>query len=373
MMSRWRIHGVAPGAVAAAVACRVPSLAGKPVVLVKGCDDQTVEYASPSALSAGVVRGMRVAQAMARCPEGQAISSPRATREALRVMLVDAFEDDTTFVGHDEVGLAVWESAPAAQVNRIEAWFETTLGVEAHAAAARGGLAARVAAFSGETVPPVIMPGCESADLGPAPLTGLPWLPWRGVETLAHGWAVFTVGDLAELPGALSLKLLGREGLDLHALARGHRVETQADAQARVALSPPSNDAAGSRRAVLAAADRAWHTLSCRGLGVRRVEIRVWQAGRAPSRRTAIFDPEAEDPMTVGAEACRLVSDLWSRAAVSSVDVRLWGGAPAGMQLPLFPQRKAFRVARLGATLALLGQRYGQACVRRGSTIGLVP
>jgi hypothetical protein len=197
----------------------------------------------------------------------------------------------------------------------------------------------------------------------------LPWLPRRGVETLAHHWAVFTAGDLAELPGAFALKVLGREGLDLHTAVRGSAGEAGPDAHARVTLSPPTNDVMQIRRAALRTVDEAWDLLSARGLGARRLEIRLWRADGAPARGSAVFDPGAEDPITLGDEACRLLGRVWSRRSAAAVEIRLWGGMPVGVQLPLFPHVRASRRARLGGTLVALRQRYGQASVRRASSL----
>jgi hypothetical protein len=355
--------------VAAAVARRVPALAARPVLLVSSGQRSIVVHADPSAVTAGVTTGMSVDGALARCAGAQAVPCPPNARDALSDMLRESFDAEVWVGGHDEAALALRHGDPRGpDLSPVEAWFGRTLAVDAYAAAAVDRLAARVAAHCRGIVPVLVAPG-EEHSLSAAPLGCLPWLPRRGVETLAHQWAVFTIGDLRELPGAFALKVLGREGLDLHTMARGSRPGGGPDAQARVTLAPPANDKGAVRRAVLCAVDEAWHRLSDQGVGTRRLELRVWRAGAAPARGSATFDPDAEDPVTLGGEACRLLGNAWSRRAAAAVDIRLWAGAKAGVQLPLFPDLRPARLGRLGDALAVLRHRFGPSSVRRASAI----
>lgn len=374
MSITWTVHARAPGAVAAAVKRRVPTLARVPVVLTGGQGGGAfVRAACPLALAAGAGAGMSLDDARARCPSVRAVPCPALPHDSLRTLLREAFETEVRVTAGDEISLtAEGRADPRAFASRLVAWFRENLGVTARAAAAAHPLVARVAAHCPDEVPGVIGPGDERA-VRCAPLVRLPWLGRHAVETLARGWAVFTAGDLADLPGAFALKLLGREGLDLHTAVRGSRHVAPPDGQARVALSPATNDGTRLRCGALRAIDGAWRCLAARGLGARRMELRIWRCGDTPLVRSVTFDPDAEDPLTLGREACHLLGALWARRAVQAVEVRLWGGAPSGSQLDLFPQLRASRLARLGSALSALHGRFGPASVCRASTLDAVP
>ncbi len=365
----WWVHALAPGAVAAAVGRRVPTLAGRSLVLVSGGARPVVAYAAPTSMAAGIRRGLSLEHARARCDDLLALPYGPRPEAALEELLSRTFGMEAIITSSDsseELRLGPRDDDQPPSPKSVRDWFARVLGVRASVAVAAHPVAARICAHCAGLVPELVGPGNESC-LAPAPLSHLPWLPPRPVGVLARRWAVFTVGDLAELPAAFVLKMLGRDGLEVVEAVRGG---THADeAAARVRLCPPTNEAEVIRKALLRAVDEAWGELVSRGVAARCLQLHLRRASLAPTVRFARFDPHAEDPLTLGHAACRLLRGAWSRRAVESVEVRLSPGIRLTAQPPLFPQARWARLGRLGEALATLRHRYGPTTLCRASLL----
>ncbi len=370
--NRWHIWATVPGAAAAQVTKWFPPLAGRPLALTERMSTaEVVRYLSSEAYSVGVAHGMPVEEALGLCPALTTMPVPLGAAQALVKGMADSLDLSGTMCRPDEFSLSFrGPGSPESILSRLDEWFSVRLKMRCQAAAAATPEAARIAAAALDLVPPVVSPGSEADTLSPIPLHRLPWLSRDGVLGLAREWAVFSLGDLAHMPGGLVWKLLGREGVAVHRLVGGRAKPNTAAITVCVTLSEPANHTATVRGALLRGIDVAWGRLAAMGGATRKLEICLKRRGGRSVTAASYFDPELEDPISLGHAAALLLQRLLTRRAMAAVEVHLFPGAPAGTQLPLFPDLGTFRLSRLGHAISSLDARFGAGVVTRASSLG---
>jgi protein ImuB len=197
-----------------------PALAARPVAVIAG-EGRKAEVTEVSPEAAGVMPGLAVTLAMARCP-GIILRTrdPAAEVEAHRLLLAAAFtlSPRVEFTG---VGCCTVDLQGVDPV-RTEAQMRRSL-----AELARAGLAARIgagetpllAAYAARKAEPVLIVTDAREFLRPLPLAFAAPLP--GHADILRNWGLKTLGDLTALSKAEVGLRLGAEGVSLWERAAG--------------------------------------------------------------------------------------------------------------------------------------------------------
>jgi DNA polymerase-4 len=201
-----------------------PRLRGRPVIVGPG----VVLAASYEAKAYGVRAAMGAAQARRLCPNAVVVQ-PRfsayveASRAVFAVFdditpLVEGLSIDEAFL--DVGGLRRVAGPPPQIAARLRAAVRERVGLAITVGVARTKFLAKVA--SGVAKPDgllVVAPDAELAFLHPLPVERL-WGVGRVTATKLRGRGITTVGEVAALPEAVLVSMLGRaSGRHLHALA----------------------------------------------------------------------------------------------------------------------------------------------------------
>ena len=361
-----------------------PDLAGEALLLVdEAMAPPRLLAASAEALEAGATPGLPLAQALARCPQGQVLPA-RIER------YTEAAE------GLAERLLALSPRVELAHAPQSATLWADLEDLRALADAARLGLAAREAglipaiglaasryvsqvaaslAEEGEAL--CVGPGEEAAFLAPLPVALLPldeegqrWLRLLGLRTL---------GQVAELPPGALEGQLGAQGIRLRDLARGRDPQPLSPYRPRevLRLARHPEDPLRSweelerllERMALTLADR----LRAGGLACRRVSLALRLEDG--SQREGSVAPR--EPLAGSAGLARILGDLARQvllarqaeltSGVAGIEAVLEGVLPAkGRQLDLFAHGDGQR-ERLRGVLRDLATRHGPGCFYRVS------
>src|SRR5881227_448041 len=204
-----------------------PKLRGRPVIVGGG----VVLAASYEAKARGVRTAMGGGQARRLCPDA-AVVPPRmsayakASKAVFRVFertapVVEALSIDEAFL--DVRGMERIAGPPAEIARRLRREVRDNVGLPITVGVARTKFLAKVA--SGVAKPDgllVVAPDQELAFLHPLAVERL-WGVGAVTATKLHGRGIDTVGEVARLPEAALVAILGRAlGRQLYALARNH-------------------------------------------------------------------------------------------------------------------------------------------------------
>jgi DNA polymerase-4 len=254
-----------------------PRLRGRPVIVGSG----VVLAASYEARACGVRTAMGGVQARRLCP-GATVVEPRTSAYAdASKSVFEVFEHTTPFVeglSIDEAflevgGLRRVAGTPSEIARRLRADVLEQVGLAITVGVARTKFLAKVA--SGVAKPDgllVVAPDRELAFLHPLPIERV-WGVGPVTATRLHERGIGTVGELARLPEAALVSLLGRaSGRHLHALA--HNRDPRPIELGRRRRSIGAQRALGRGPATLPAVDAVVIEL------VDRVTMRMRAAGR---------------------------------------------------------------------------------------------
>jgi protein ImuB len=294
-----------------------------PVAVV---DSNRVVAASPAAREHGVVPGLRLREAQARCPSVE-IHGRDDQRDARAFEVVlSALERFTPRLEVAEPGrCAVPARGPSRYHGGDRALSESVLdAVRGDLARHIGGgcvpcpvgvaiadgpraaaIAAEEAAARSAGAGPMVVPrGGTAAFLARLPVErlvgGRSW-PGSGVEELVvvlRRLGLRTIGRFAALPAPDVSARFGALGMELHRLARGEEVEPPnvsdppTDLRVSAAIDPPAERVDRAAFIAKALADTLHHELSSRGLACMRVQVvaetdagdrieRLWRHGGA--------------------------------------------------------------------------------------------
>jgi protein ImuB len=373
-------------------------LFGEPVALSpEPGREQLVGEVSPAAEAFGIVPGMRVGEALARCPDLRLVpADPEATRSYWSAVL-DRLEALGAAVESDDPGVAYFEtrgierlhgghlegvlaavrrSLPAsirlgAAPSRFTAYAAAVHARDAGAvvggggAARGGGSRANARRRSAAIVPE----GAMRAFLAPLPVgllrsrAGLEELP-EMLERLG----VHTLGELAALPPSAVAERFGHPGLLALDLAQGRdtRLEPRRPQEPlfeRLVL-PEAASGPQLERALemviarlLARRERRGRSLRAVALSARFVEGGTWRV-TVPLRRPSV------DPARLRLALAPRLADLPAPAESLAVEVEAFG-PPAHDQSVLVEDAGDLRRARLGEAVRHVRQATGEEALMR--------
>lgn len=347
-MSGLLLYAEVPGFYAEVERAARPELAGRPVIV--GGDPRKrglVQAATRDALDAGVIPGMAVEDALARCPRARALRTDMVRYREMDKRVRACFGricERLEPAGLAAAYLDVRDSrAPAEEIAReLRAIVESEVRLPLRAGAAPTRALARIACEHAAADGFL----CVAADelerfLAPLPVTCLPGVGPNTESRLVEMGAP-TVGALVALGRARIERELGNHGLAILASALG-----QGDDRIRVArhpqtLSQEATLAAGEvDRVVLAErlrglADRLERALALEGLVTRRVVLKLRYADGERATRTLSLDRG----VATGSDLFVLAQDLLTRTHAGSRPVRLLGLAATGLERPRRDERQ---------------------------------
>jgi protein ImuB len=345
--------------------------------------EQKVGEVSPAAEAFGVVPGMRVGEALARCPELRLVAAdPEATRAYWNALL-DRLEALGAGVESDDPGIAWFESQG---IERLHGHLEGVLaavrkrmptGVRLAAAPSR--FAAYAAAMhprdagalaaSRRRGAAIVPAGAVRPFLAPLPV-GLLRLR-AGLEELPpvlERLGIRTFGEFAAMPASAIAERFGHPGLLALELAQGGDTPLEPRRPAeplveRLAL-PEAASGFQLERAleiviarVLARRERRGRTLRALALSARFVEGGTWRVS-VPLRRPSV------DPARLRLVLAPRLADLPAPAESLAVEVEAFG-PPAHDQSVLVEDPGDLRRARLGEAVRHVRQATGEESLMR--------
>lgn len=336
---------------------------------------QVVGLCTPAAEAHGVRPGLRVGEALARCPEldlvvadpGAAADASERTLERLEAagFAVEPIAIDTA--AFDARGTLRLHGGLEGVLRRVRAALP--VGAGGRVGAAPSLFAAVQAAHEAAPGRPLVLTGDEvTGFLAPLPVARLPLAPdlVRALQDLG----LRTIGQVAELPRAAALDRLGFPGLAAWRLARG-----EGDRAPRPRIPPRPLRAAvafpepvGARPALDAAARLLLGELSTaargRGAALRTLTMRARLADggswvRDLALREATTDPErlALAVLPRLGEITAPVTELWIGGDAS--------GALGGHQLTAIPSPVQERRTRAGEAVRQVRAAQGHEAMLR--------
>jgi len=359
-----------------------PRLRGRPVIVGSG----VVLAASYEAKAFGIRTAMGGRRARRLCPEAVVVR-PRmdayaeTSRELFRVFeewspVVEALSIDEAFL--DVRGLAHIRGAPGEIASALRRDVLSRVGIPVTVGVASTKFLAKVA--SGVAKPDgllVVPPGGERAFLRPLPVERL-WGVGPSTARKLHALGVVTAGDVADLPEAVLVTLLGRAGRHVHALAhnrdprpvRAGRHRGSVGSQCALGFRPRSP---GDVEAVLVGlVDRVARRLRAAGRVGRTVVLRLRFADFSRATRSHTL------PRPTGSTAAILITARWllaeARPEIERRGLTLVGVAVANLERDaavqlLLPYGRSSPEA-LDAAVDAVRERFGAEAVTRGALVG---
>lgn len=337
--------------------------------------EQVVDDTSPSAEAFGIVRGMRVGEAHARCPGLRLVPPDPEASRAYWGGVLDRLEGMGAATESDDPGTA-WFDADGlhgihgGHLEGVLAATAKTLPAGVRLAAAPSRFTAYAAAMTARRRQRTIVPqGAERVFLAPMPVgllrsrAGLEKLP-----DMLERLGVRTFGQLSSLPAPSVAERFGHPGLLALELAQGR--DTRLEPRRPVApvlerLTLPEAASGGQlERALevvlarlLARRERRGRSLRSLALSARFVEGGTWRVSVTVRR------PTAELSRLRLALGLRL-GDLPAPAESLAVEVEAFGPPEHGQE-PLVEDPGAVRRARLGEAVRHVRSGAGGAAVMR--------
>lgn len=372
-----------------------PDLRGRPLIVGGGTARGVVAAASYEARRFGVRSAMPTQIALRRCPEAVVVA-PRMDRyREVSAALFAVFREvtpDVEGLSLDEAFLDITGSVtllgdPRAVATTIKSRIRERTGLTASVGIAANKLLAKIASDLGKPDGLYeITAATVAMTLDPLPVGRLPGIgPKTGERLDALG--IRTVADLKGAPDAALLPIFGRHTARVRERAAGlDERPVVSDAVERQVSAEETYDAdlqtrERMRAEVTRLTDRVGQRLRRKGLEGGSVTLKVRQSDFRTVTRSRRFEPPTADTGTLLAIAHELL-DRW-RAEHPDVPVRLLGVGVGALvparQLDLFAapadgtaleRADPTRVgARLDPTLDRIRARFGDAAVRRGSSL----
>jgi protein ImuB len=347
--------------------------------------EQRIGETSPAAEAFGIAAGMRVGEALARCPDLRLVAAdPEATRGYWNALL-DRLESLGAAVESDDPGVAYFEArgierlhgghleGVLAAVRRVlpasirlgaapSRFAAYAAAVHAREAGARSGSARRRSAG-------IVAEGAVRAFLAPLPVGLL--RPRPGLEDLPEmleRLGIRTLGELASLPPSAVSERFGHAGLLALELAQGRdtRLEPRRPQEPlfeRLALPDAALGPQLERglemviARLLARRERRGRSLRVVALSARFVEGGTWRVS-VPLRRPSV------DPARLRLVLAPRLADLPAPAESIAVEVEAFG-PPAHDQPALVEDEGDLRRARLGEAVRHVRQTTGEESLLR--------
>ena len=348
---------------------RQPQLRGRPAVIVDhAAGTPRIVDATPAA--AGVVAGMTLTAALARCPEAIVLEADgpacrRVFQQLCRALQgvgdrVEAAEPGTAYVGLD--GLAALHGGEGALLRALRVAVPEDLAPRIGAAA--GKFPAWVAARSAEGSEPVTVPANAAAFLAPHAVDCLPCS--HACRDGLRRLGLPTLGAVAALRPAPLLDRFGHEGRRAWDLCRG--IDPRPLVPLRVAepvverlvLPFAAPTLAGLLAGVEICLQRAFARPLVRGRAARRAELTALLQGAPPWAKTVHFRQGVGRWEAAAPILRRQLAGDHPAAPIEELILELADlGAEAGQQLGLFPDVRAGRARSLAAAERQLQARGG--------------
>jgi protein ImuB len=355
-------------------------LMGEPVALAPEAGRrQVVGEVSPAAEAFGVVPGMRVGEALARCPELRLVPpDPDGVRTLWRRAL-DRLERIGAACESDREGEAFFEAdglrgIHGGGLDGVLVAARTAVGRGARLGCAPGRFSAYAAALRARprrSGPVTVSEGAVRAFLAPLPVgllrsrAGLEHLP-----ELLERLGIRTLAELAALPGAAVVERFGHPGLLARDLAIGRDTPLEPrrppePVKERLEL-PEAASGPQLERAlellvarVLSRPERRGRTLRSLGLAARFVEGGTW-------RTRATLRSASADAARLQIVLAPKLAELPAPAESIALEVEAWG-PPAHDQGRLVEDRSpaAVRRARIAEAVGQLRQAVGPEAALR--------
>jgi DNA polymerase IV len=358
-----------------------PRLRGKPVIVGAG----VVLAASYEAKAYGVRTAMGGRQARSLCPQAIVVSPRMSAYSAASKAVYRVFEDTTPEVeglSIDEAfldvrGMGRLAGTPAEIAMRLRAEIRVRVGLPITVGVARTKFLAKVASGVAKPNGLLVVPVERELDfLHPLPVERL-WGVGQVTARKLHEHGVLTVGDVARLPEATLVSMLGRaSGRHLHALAHNYdprpvevrRRRRSIGSQRALGRSPRSLDEIDAT--LVALVDRVTRRMrTARRVG-RTVVLRLrfddfsratrsYTLAEATARTRTVLETERE--------LLAAVRPLIERQGLTLVGVtvsNLENDDAVQLALPLDPHRA------LDAALDEIRERFGSAAVTRAVLLG---
>jgi protein ImuB len=352
-------------------------LFGEPVALSpEPGREQRVGDVSPAAEAFGIVPGMRVGEALSRCPDLRLLpADPEATRSYWNAVL-DRLESIGAAVESDDPGVAYFEARGLERLHGghlegVLAAVRRSLPGSIRIGVAPSRFAAYAAAVYARRArrSEIWNAGALRAFLAPLPVGLL--RPRPGLEDLPEmleRLGIRTLGELAALPPSAISERFGHPGLLALELAQGRdtRLEPrrpQEPLSERLTL-PDASSGPQLERALemviarlLARRERRGRSLRAVALSARFVEGGTWRVS-VPLRRPSV------DPARLRLVLAPRLAELPAPAESIAVEVEAFG-PPAHDQSVLVEDAGDLRRARLGEAVRHVRQATGEESLLR--------
>jgi protein ImuB len=352
-------------------------LFGEPVALSpEPGREQRVGDVSPAAEAFGIVPGMRVGEALSRCPDLRLLpADPEATRSYWNAVL-DRLESIGAAVESDDPGVAYFEARGLERLHGghlegVLAAVRRSLPGSIRIGVAPSRFAAYAAAVYARRArrSEIWNAGALRAFLAPLPVGLL--RPRPGLEDLPEmleRLGIRTLGELAALPPSAISERFGHPGLLALELAQGRdtRLEPRRPQERlfeRLTL-PDASSGPQLERAVemviarlLARRERRGRSLRAVALSARFVEGGTWRVS-VPLRQPSV------DPARLRLVLTPRLADLPAPAESIAVEVEAFG-PPAHDQSVLVEDAGDLRRARLGEAVRHVRQATGEEALMR--------
>jgi DNA polymerase-4 len=363
-----------------------PRLRGRPVIVGGG----VVLAASYEAKAFGVRTAMGGGQARSLCP-GLVVVPPRfsayveASKAVFEVFenttpLVEGISIDEAFL--DVSGLRRIAGTPTEIATRLRAEVWEKVGLRITVGVARTKFLAKVASAVGKPDGLLVVPpDQELAFLHPLPVQRL-WGVGAVTAAKLHGRGIFTVGEVAALPEAALVSMLGRAGgRHLHALA--HNRDPRPVAVGRRRRSIGSQRALGSRSrspeevdaALLGLVDRVARRMRAADRVGRTIVLRLRFADFTRATRSHTLPRATADTPVLVATARGLLAaatPLIERQGLTLVGIsvgNLDGDGAVQLTLPF----EGHHASALDLALDDVRDRFGSTAVGRAVLLGHDP
>ncbi|MGQ4561070.1 DNA polymerase IV [Dermabacteraceae bacterium P7054] len=357
-----------------------PALRGLPVVVGRDGPRSVVAAASYPARAYGVYSAMAMAIAKSRCPKLVAIPPRMAHYRAISAQVMAILESFTPVIQQVSVDEAFLDvsgalrhfGSPGKIASQIRARVRQEVGLPCSVGVAAAKSIAKIASGKAKPDGLLVVPAAESAAfLAPLPV-GAVWGVGRVASGKLSNMGIHTVGDLAAVPLPTLRRIVGVQAVPMQRVAQGlddAPVGTQRVDKSMGMERTYDEDLVGYREIhaqLVDMADTVAARLRSHGTAARTVSIKVRLGdGQTLTRSVTMTQPSAS-----GERIREHVLALWQRLGLAGQRVRLLGvrgenlGPATSVELS---SREGWD--ELEAAMDKARQRFGEATLRRGSTL----
>jgi protein ImuB len=335
------------------------ALAAGPVALAPEIGrEPLIGEASPAAEAYGVRAGLRLGEALARCPTLRLVAPDPAGVADAWDRLLAALEGIGAAVESERPGVAWFEARGlrrlhGGDLDGVLAAARRALHKPARLGAAPSRYASLAAASRARTRRPEVIRGDVSAYLAPLPVSLLTLRGDPGLAALPESlerFGVHTLGELAKLPRAALADRFGAAGPRARELAQGRdtplRPRTAAERLEEALELPESASGPQLERALGLLIDRLLARRERRGRTLRAVVLSAKLVGGGTWRARLTFREALADRRRMRLVLVPRLAEL--PAPAEALRLRAEGfGPPAGEQRSLLAEPAALRAARL--------------------------